>query len=54
MSLYKKYVNNEIEISELNQKDFNSLMFEWYSDYKSRNGEKTFKEWLEFMEDYVL
>lgn len=54
MSLYQKYVNGLIEIKDLSQKEFNTLMIEWYADYKIRNGEQSFEEWLRFMGDYVL
>lgn len=54
MSLYQKYIRDEIEIKDLSQKEFNILMMEWYTDYKSRNGKMSFQEFLKDMEDYIL
>ncbi|MEH6848043.1 hypothetical protein [Bacillus thuringiensis] len=48
--LYKDWVKGIVEVSELSQKDFNSLMIERHEFYKSHGGTDTFEEFMKFTE----
>ncbi|MCA1021606.1 hypothetical protein [Halobacillus litoralis] len=49
--LYKKYLNGEVEICDMTKDEFNQFMIEHYQQYKSRNGEMTFGEFIKFCEE---
>lgn len=53
-NLYRQYIRDEIQISDMTQEQFNSFMFEHYAGYQSRGGTKNFKEFMKDCADYGL
>lgn len=53
-SLYGKYIKNQIEVSDMTRNEFNLFMLEYYADYKKRDGKMSFKEFIQYCDEFIF